>query len=112
MNVDNESTLIFPGQPVAQAGLSPDQLRRWRLRLCVILTLIVFLTFVVVDSFTSKHIETVSVHFLEWVEGNPWLGVLAVIVVYTIATSKHQVRTNHVGLCCVTLVCPNQWRCC
>ncbi len=55
-------------------------------RAVVGVVLIACLAFVVVDSITAKRIEHASLRFLGWVERHPLLGVLAVVVVYILAT--------------------------
>jgi hypothetical protein len=93
MVTDNENTLILSGSSRAQASVAPDQSTSRVIRFCVTITLLSFVTFVVVDSLTSQHIKTAIIWFLQWVETNPWQGVLTLIVVYTFATGKVQGQT-------------------
>lgn len=55
----------------------------------VALLLLSCLVLVVIDSCTSKRVQTLSQAFFQWVEANPSMGVLAVILVYTLATSTY-----------------------
>lgn len=55
-------------------------------RLLVGVVLVTCLAFVIVDSITAKHVEHASLSFLGWVEHHPFLGVLAVVLVYILAT--------------------------
>lgn len=71
--------------------LPDDQQRReeskWP-KVILAVFLIGFLLFVVIDSFTARHIEAVLINFLDWVEDNPSAGVFAVILVYMIGTGE------------------------
>ena len=44
------------------------------------------LLFIIIDAFTGKQVEGVCIQFLDWVQRNPSSGVLAMIVVYAVAT--------------------------
>jgi len=90
MNIDNGRSGIFSYPPDSHERRLQEQQRMRLLRICLGVTLVGFLIFVIVDSMTSHKIKAESVHFLEWVEVNPWMGVFAIILVYTIATSKHK----------------------
>ena len=57
-------------------------------RIILSIVLFAFLLFVIIDSFTNKYIETALIAFIEWVGANPGLGVLAVILMYILATGK------------------------
>lgn len=78
----------------SDTALSPVHLERggrsprsaW-IRLAVAGILLVCILLVLVDSFTTKRIETIAVSFFGWVQANPFLGVLSVVLVYIIATS-------------------------
>lgn len=86
--INNErSGIIFENPQVREVELQEQQRSR-QLRLCLTVLLVGFLIFVIIDSLTSSRIKTISVQFLVWIEVHPWMGVLAVIAVYTIATSK------------------------
>lgn len=50
------------------------------------LTLALALTGIALDYFTTRRIEHACVAFIHWVEVHPFLGILAVIGVYTVAT--------------------------
>jgi len=86
MNIDNGRSGIFSHPPDSHERRLQEQQRMRLLRICLGVTLVGFLIFVIVDSMTSHKIKAESVHFLEWVEVNPWMGVFAIILVYTIAT--------------------------
>jgi len=53
--------------------------------------LLICVLLVVVDSFTTKRVEVTALAFFGWVEANPFLGVLSVILVYIVATSTYGV---------------------
>lgn len=55
-------------------------------RLLVVGVLLTALVFVVIDSFGPGHIHSAVLDFLGWVEEHPGRGVLAVIIVYIVAT--------------------------
>jgi hypothetical protein len=59
-----------------------------RIRIVLTLVLVTFFAFVIIDSFTNKYVEGWMVTFVAWVQENPSLGVLAVIIVYIFATGK------------------------
>ena len=61
--------------------------RSTRIRMTIAGILLVCFLLVVIDSFTTKRVESASISFFEWVEANPFRGVLSVVLVYTIATS-------------------------
>jgi uncharacterized membrane protein YdjX (TVP38/TMEM64 family) len=55
-------------------------------KIIVGLILLGFIIFVIIDSLTNKYVQTTILQFLNWVEDNPILGVLAFMLVYLIAT--------------------------
>jgi hypothetical protein len=56
------------------------------IRISVAVILVSSVIFVIVDSFGDRNVEAAIMRFLEWVSGNPYEGVLAVICVYIVAT--------------------------
>lgn len=58
--------------------------RSYRPLLLSILAL--FVTLLLVDSMTTKHLEHLTIEFMNWVSAHPLLGVVAVTVVYALAT--------------------------
>ena len=58
---------------------------RW-IRIAAISLLILCITLAVVDSLTDRRVEKASISFLEWVAVHPFLGLLGVILAYTVAT--------------------------
>jgi uncharacterized integral membrane protein len=91
-------TPIHDGVVSMDVALQPENLedemrmhyentRRTRIRFAVAGVLLVCLLLIVIDSFTAKRVESASIVFFSWVEANPTLGVVAVIAVYTLATS-------------------------
>jgi uncharacterized membrane protein (DUF485 family) len=84
----------LPFSIARQEGASPvleeeqQERRDRRIRIVLSLVLVTFLAFVIIDSFTNKYVEGWMVTFVTWVQENPTLGVLAVIVVYILATSE------------------------
>lgn len=63
--------------------------RSQSLRIAVAIVLLLSIVLVVIDSFTSKRIETTALAFFDWVEVNPFRGVLSVILLYIFATSTY-----------------------
>ncbi len=61
---------------------------RWSsvIRLMIAGLLVFALVFVVIDSLGNRHIESIIISFLTWVELHPHQGILAVIGVYILAT--------------------------
>jgi hypothetical protein len=60
--------------------------RRW-LRVAVLTALAVFLGLILYDAAsTEQRVKTASADFIGWVEDNPFLGILAVILAYIVAT--------------------------
>ena len=57
-----------------------------RKRIVLTTLLVLALMAIAVDYFTNRRIEAACVGFIHWVEIHPIKGVLAVIVVYTLAT--------------------------
>jgi len=57
----------------------------WK-KLILGLLLLGFIIFVIVDSLTNKYARTTILQFLEWIEENPTLGVVAFVAVYFICT--------------------------
>jgi uncharacterized membrane protein YdjX (TVP38/TMEM64 family) len=74
------------GGNLARSHETHRERRQRRLRWAVIASGALIITFVVVDAFTEKRIEQASGRFVDWVALHPGLGVLAVIVVYMLAT--------------------------
>lgn len=63
-----------------------DERRDRRVKNCLTVFLGGCLAFVVIDSFTNQWIEGVLVGFIDWVKDNPSVGVVAVVLVYVLAT--------------------------
>ena len=63
-----------------------DERRDRRIRIVLTVCLVGFLAFVVIDSFTNQWIQGILIGFINWVTQNPSLGVLAVVLVYVLAT--------------------------
>jgi hypothetical protein len=59
--------------------------RRW-LRVAVLTALAVFLGLILYDASTEQRVKIASVDFIGWVEDHPFLGVLAIILAYIVAT--------------------------
>jgi hypothetical protein len=59
--------------------------RRW-LRVAVLTALAVILALILYDALTEQRVKEASVGFVGWVEEHPFLGVLAVILAYILAT--------------------------
>jgi hypothetical protein len=59
--------------------------RRW-LRVAVLTALAVFLALILHDALTEQRVKKASVGFVGWVEEHPFLGVVAVILAYIVAT--------------------------
>lgn len=57
-----------------------------RNRIIVSFLLLIALLLIAIDYFTNRRIEHACLSFIAWIEGHPIQGILAVIVVYTIAT--------------------------
>ena len=64
---------------------SNESSREWARRV-VLVGLVILIGFVVYDSFHEKRVEQASKNFFSWVEGHPFLGVVAVVCAYIIAT--------------------------
>lgn len=64
-----------------------ENIGRTRMRFAVVGVLLVCVLLIAIDSFTAKRVESASFAFFSWVEANPTLGVVAVIAVYSLATS-------------------------
>ena len=56
------------------------------LRYTLILVLIGFIIFVIVDSQQEQHVKQATQAFLKWVEENPIAGIFSFIGVYVVAT--------------------------
>lgn len=67
--------------PRNSSSASPD-----RMRIVVVILLVCFLLFIIVDSLRDRHVESTILKFMGWVEQNPHQGMLTVILVYIIAT--------------------------
>jgi ABC-type sulfate transport system permease component len=52
----------------------------------LVFILVLFIVILLVDSMTTKHLEHLTVEFMNWVSVHPLLGVVAVTVVYALAT--------------------------
>ena len=78
-------TMTMP--PIHHEYVQERFTRSTRIRIAIAVILLVCLLLVVLDSFTTKRVESASISFFEWVEANPFRGVLSVVLVYTIATS-------------------------
>jgi hypothetical protein len=63
-----------------------EERRDRMIRIVLTLFLVGILAFVIIDSFTNQYIEGILVGFINWIKENPSLGVLAVILVYIVAT--------------------------
>jgi hypothetical protein len=57
-----------------------------RLRLYILVTLAILLLLLLIDSLTEQRVKSASVGFITWVEYHPFRGVLAVVIVYILAT--------------------------
>jgi uncharacterized membrane protein YdjX (TVP38/TMEM64 family) len=77
-------TMTMP--PIHHEYVQERFTRSTRIRIAIAVILLVCLLLVVLDSFTTKRVESASISFFEWVEANPFRGVLSVVLVYTIAT--------------------------
>jgi len=55
-------------------------------KLAIILVLVGFIVFIIVDSLTNKYIRSGLLSFLEWFEENPVAGVFSFVLVYFVAT--------------------------
>jgi uncharacterized membrane protein YdjX (TVP38/TMEM64 family) len=81
----------FDTAPLRSNGATPlseprnESQQRW-LRIVVLIAGAVIITFVIVDAMTAKRLETECTHFVEWVALHPVPGILAVILVYIVAT--------------------------
>jgi len=67
-------------------GQAADERRQKRLRIAVVVIGALFLTLVTADAFTTRYLEQAVAAFVEWLAGHPAAGVLAVILVYIVAT--------------------------
>jgi hypothetical protein len=86
--LEEHSTGIDPGiteyaPTSSRTRVQPE--RRW-LRVAIISALAVFLALILYDALTEQRVKKASVGFVGWVEYHPFLGVLAVIVAYIVAT--------------------------
>ena len=72
--------------PTNHVPVENDEGRMGWSRILIVAVLLIALTFVVVDSFGEGRIHSTVLTFLEWVEEHPARGVLAVILVYIVAT--------------------------
>jgi uncharacterized integral membrane protein len=86
--LEGRSTGIDPGiteySPTSpRIRVQPE--RRW-LRVAVLTALAVFLALILYDAFTEQRVKKASVDFVGWVEEHPFLGVIAVILAYIVAT--------------------------
>lgn len=78
-----------PVRPVIERGSETSSRIRQpnrRLRIFVLVTLAVILLFLVIDAMTEQRVKKASVGFVAWVAEHPFLGILAVIIVYIFAT--------------------------
>mmetsp|Transcript_20741 Transcript_20741/g.23826 ORF Transcript_20741/g.23826 Transcript_20741/m.23826 type:complete len:144 (-) Transcript_20741:833-1264(-) len=64
--------------------ISLQKSRRTKIVAALILT--ASLAFVIIDSFGDRKLELLVSKFLEWVERHPYEGILAVIIVFVVAT--------------------------
>ena len=55
-------------------------------RTSLTLLLLALIALLILDSFTTKYTEHWVLSFLDWVAAHPFLGVLAIVVVYIVAT--------------------------
>ena len=55
-------------------------------RITVTSLLVLVLLLIAIDYFTTRRIEQACITFIDWVEAHPLEGILAVIVVYAVAT--------------------------
>jgi uncharacterized integral membrane protein len=81
-------TALSPTYLDREGSLQEETSRSTRIRVAIASVLLVCILLVVIDSFTAKRVESVTLAFFGWVEANPFLGVLSVVLVYIIATSK------------------------
>jgi hypothetical protein len=80
-DIDHGITEYRPASP--RIRVQPE--RRW-LRVAVLTALAVFLGLILYDALTEQRVKKASVDFVGWVEDHPFLGVLAVILAYIVAT--------------------------
>lgn len=85
MNDESLSPTTFPSP--GHLGHEERYSRGLRIRVVIASILLVCVVLVVIDSFTTKRVESMALAFFEWVEANPFRGVLSIVLVYTIATS-------------------------
>jgi phosphotransferase system glucose/maltose/N-acetylglucosamine-specific IIC component len=87
--ISDDDVSLSSGSALLPMNLERDSnvSRTSTLRMVVAGILIACVIFVLVDSFTTKRIESAALAFFAWVEANPFLGVLSVVLVYIIATS-------------------------
>jgi hypothetical protein len=62
------------------------QPERRRLRVAVLTALAVILALLLADALTEQRVKKASIDFVGWVEEHPFLGVIAVILAYIVAT--------------------------
>ena len=67
-------------------GEAADERRQKRLRIAVVVIGAVLIALVTADAFTTQYLEQAVAAFVEWLAGHPAAGVLAVILVYIVAT--------------------------
>lgn len=88
-DVSDDDVPLSSGSALLPVNLERDSnsSRTSTLRMVVAGILVACVIIVVVDSFTTKRVESAALAFFAWVEANPFLGVLSVVLVYVIATS-------------------------
>ena len=64
-----------------------EQRMGW-IRISALVIIVGSLAFIIYDACTANHLKQACVNFLTWVQHNPTLGVVAVIIVYAVGTSK------------------------
>ena len=79
--IDPGITEFHPTSP--RIRVQPE--RRW-IRVAVLTALAVLLALILHDAFTEQRVKKASVDFVGWVEDHPFLGVIAVILAYIVAT--------------------------
>jgi hypothetical protein len=77
---------IAPEMPAGDDDATARPHQHTRLRSCIFFVMGILLALVVFDSMKEKRIERTAASFFTWIESHPFLGVLAVILVYTAAT--------------------------
>ena len=77
------------GEPSSPAGSSinnnQSSSNKW-MKVCIGVVLVSCLIYVIVDTMNDKRIESSILRFLTWVEQNPYQGMIAVVLVYIVAT--------------------------